>query len=237
MVEPGGFGAPPPPPAPPAVAESAGNPWERRGELGFGAGLIEALKLFVLNPSHAYEQTLKRGDFFSPLLFGVLVGWFGAILGQVWQLLFQSSILSAFPIDTRDQIASYFVTTPMMLAVSMVLTPIFLTIGLFLWSGVHHLSLLLVGALDGSESGFEGTFRVNSYGYSAQIAAIVPLIGGFIAIFWFIALQVIGATRIHGTTTGKAVAGALLPLVACCLCFGAIFVLGWAMVAAAFSQG
>ncbi len=235
MNEPGGFAVSPP--APPEEPRSPGNPWERRSEIGFGAGLIEGLKLFVTNPGLAYEQTLKRGDFLGPLLFGLLIGWFGAILGQIWQLLFQSSILGLFPVDARDQIATYFVTTPMMLVLSMVLTPVFLTIGLFVWSGIHHVSLMLVGALSESESGFEGTFRVNCYGYTAQIAAVVPLIGGFVAIFWFIALQVIGATRIHGTTTGRALVGALLPLGVCCVCFGTLFFLAWAMIAAAFTQG
>jgi hypothetical protein len=219
------------------ASAATGNPWERRGEIGFGAGLIESVRLFVTNPGLAYEQTLRRGDFWSPLLFGLLIGWFGAIIGQIWQLVFQSSILSMFPIEGRDQLAAFFVTTPVMLAVSMFLTPVFMTIGLFLWSAIHHLSLLLVGALNESEAGFEGTFRVNCYGYTAQLAAIVPLFGGFLVVAWYVALQTIGAARIHGTTTGRALLGALLPLAVCCVCLGAIVVLAWAMIAAAFTQG
>ncbi len=234
MSEPGFGAAPPPPPsppAPPAAEERPGNPWERRSELGFGGGLLAAIQLFVTNPSGAFEQTHRRGDFWSPLLFGVLVGWFGSILGQVWQLVFQGSMLSFFPADMRDELAAYFVTTPLMLAVGMVLTPIFLTIGLFLWSCVHHVSLLLVGALNESDAGFEGTFRVNSYGYVVQLAAVVPILGWLISIVWFIVMQTIGATRIHRTTTGKAFVGAVLPLLVCCACAGLMFFLFWAMIA------
>lgn len=223
--------APPPPPGDP---EAPGNPWERRDELGYGAGLLESLKLFVVSPSAAYEQTRKRGDFLSPLLFSVIIGWFGAIIGQIWQFLLQGSILNMMPADLREQVAFYMATTPLSLAISMILTPIFLIIGLFLWSLVHHVSLMLVGALGRSESGFEGTFRVNGYAYVVQLAAIVPFLGWLITFVWYVALQTIGASRIHDTTPGRALVGALLPLIVCCLCFGLFFTMFWAVLASAF---
>lgn len=225
--------APPPPPA----AGGQGNPWERRASLGYGAGLLESIKLFIVSPSAAYEQTLKRGDFLSPLLFAVIVGWFGAILGQIWQFFFQGSLLNLIPPDVRDQVVPFLSTTPIELVISMILTPIFLVIGLFIWSLLFHLSLLLVGALGVSESGFEGTFRVNGYAYVVQLAAVVPFIGWIIGLVWFVALQTIGAARIHDTTPGRAFVGAVLPLFVCCVCFGLIAVMFGALVASAFQSG
>ena len=237
MIDDGQGLAPPPPAPPPPPGGSQGNPWERRASLGYGAGLLESIKLFVTSPSAAYEQTLKKGDFLSPLLFGLIVGWFGAILGQIWQFLFQGSMLGMMSPDMREQLMPFMSTTPIQLVFSLILTPVFLAVGLFVWSLVHHVSLLLVGALGESDSGFEGTFRVNGYAYVVQLAAIVPLVGWLISIVWYIALQTIGATRIHGTTSGRALLGALLPLFVCCVCLGLMAVLFGALVASAFQGG
>lgn len=223
--------APPPPPEGP---RGGGNPWERRSVLGYGAALLENIKLFVTSPSDAYQQTLRRGDFVSPLLFGVVVGWFGAILGQIWQFLFQDMMLNMFPPEVRDQLSLYMATTPLSLAIGMILTPFFLAIGMFIWSLIHHVSLMLVGALSQSDSGFEGTFRVNGYAYVVQLAAVVPFVGWLISGAWYIALQTIGASRIHETTTGRALLGALLPFVVCCACLLLFLIAGWAMLASAF---
>ncbi len=232
MIEPGHQQFTPPPP--PGDAPGGGNPWEQRGRLGYGAGLLGSIKLFVASPSAAYAQTLKKGDFLSPLLFAVIVGWFGAIVGQIWQFLFQGSLVGALPPEVREQLMPFMAATPASLVISMVMTPVFLMIGLFIWSLIHHLSLMLVGALNQSDSGFEGTFRVNGYAYVVQLAAIVPLAGWLISIVWYIALQTIGASRIHQTTTGKALAGALLPLVACCVCLVVAMFMFWALLASAF---
>lgn len=223
--------APPPPPDEP---HAAGNPWEQRSTLGYGAALLENLKLFVVNPAAAYDVTLRRGDFLSPLLFAVIVGWFGALIGQIWQFLLQGSMLEMMPSELRDQLSLYMATTPISLAISMILTPVFLVVGLFIWSLIHHVSLMLVGALGESDSGFEGTFRVNSYAYVVQLAAIVPLLGWLITFVWYVVLQTIGAARIHRTTPGRALIGALLPLIACCLCVGLSILMFSAMLAAAF---
>lgn len=222
--------APPPPPMDPGVGGSeSGNPWEQRDRLGFGGALLEAIKMFALRPGEAYDRTRRSGDFLSPLLFAVIVGWFGALLGQVWQFMFQGTMMSFMPPEIRDQVAFYSTGGPAMLAVNLVLAPFFLAVVLFIGSGIHHFCLMLVGALSQSESGFEGTFRVNSYAMVTQLAQIVPILGGLVGFVWFVVLQVIGATRLHRTTSGRALFAALIPWILCCACFGIFF----AMVGAA----
>ncbi len=232
MIEPGEHQFTPPPP--PGAGPGAGNPWEQRQQVGYGAGLLASIKLFITSPGAAYALTLERGDFFSPLLFAVIVGWFGAVIGQIWQFAFQGSVAGLLPPDIREQFLLYMATTPLSLAINLILTPVFLAIILFIWSLVHHLSLMLVGALERSESGFEGTFRVNGYAYVVQLAAIVPLLGPLLSIPWYIALLTIGAARLHRTSTGRALTGALLPLVACCVCGGLFMLMIWALAASAF---
>lgn len=225
---------PPPPPSGPEDSGSSGNPWEQRDRLGFGGGLLANIKLFITSPAAAYEQTRRRGDFISPLLFAIIVGWFGALLGQIWQFLFQGTMMGFLPPEIRDQMAMYAVSGPAMLAVNMVLTPLYLAIGLFIGSAVHHFCLMLVGALSKSDAGYEGTFRVNGYAFVAQLAQIIPLVGWLISIVWFVALQVIGATRMHNTTTGRALFAALIPWIVCCACFGIFFAIMGAALMSSF---
>jgi hypothetical protein len=62
---------------------------------------------------------------------------------------------------------------------------------------------------------------------------VVPLAGGFIAVVWGIVLYVIGLSRVHHTSTGKAVLAVLLPFVLCCVCIAIAFAtMGAAIVAA-----
>lgn len=208
--------APPPPPGGPA---GIGNPWEQRGELGYGAALLHTIKLFVSSPSAAYEQTLRRGDFLSPLLFGVFVGWFGAVVSQIWALLLQEKILELFPPALQAELRDYMADPGVVGALlNVMLPPLLIVVVLFISAGILHFFLMLVGALEKSQSGFEGTFRVAAYALVTQVAQIVPLVGGWIANLWMLVLLTIGAARLHDTTPGKAVTAVLLPLALCCLC-------------------
>jgi len=217
---PPGAGAPPPPvpPAPEGGSGGAGNPWERREQLGFGQAIIEGVKLFVTNPTEAFRQTRETGDYASPLIFAVLMGWLGAVISQVWSFLFKGSMLGMFPADLQDQVAPYLAGSGCGMVAMLVVAPIFVLIGLFIWSAILHLALLVVGGLNDSRSGFEGTFRVASYSTVSQLGNLVPIIGGLIALVWSVVLGVIGITRLHHTSQGKAVAAILLPLVLCCVC-------------------
>lgn len=221
MNEPGDstFAPPPPPPTPPQEPVVEGNPWERRDQLGFGGGLIEALKLFILDPARGFDQTRRQGDFASPLLFAIIIGWIGALIGQIWQFLFQGSMLNWMPPEIRDQMAFYMAGSVFGLIVSIIVYPIFILIGLFIWSAVFHVCLMLVGGLNHSKSGFEGSFRAVSYSTVAQLAQLLPIVGGFISIIWSIVLVTIGGSSLHDTSRGRALAAALIPLFVCCVCF------------------
>lgn len=213
----------PPPPTPPTGPQ--GNPWERRDALGFGSAFIEAVKLFVTSPAEAYAQTKRSGDYASPLIFAVLVGWIGVVISQLWGMLFNASLFSMFPGEMGEQMGAMAATSIGAFLGSIIIAPIFVAATMFIWSGIVHLCLMLVGGLNESQSGFEGTFRVISYAAVAQFAHIVPIAGGLIVTVWSIILGVIGLTDLHRTTQGKATAAVLIPIAVCCVClmiFGAM---------------
>ena len=84
--------------------------------------------------------------------------------------------------------------------------------------------LMLLGALEQSRFGYEGTLRALAYANTAQLAAVVPLVGWLIGMVWTLVLLVIGFEVLHDTTQGRALAAALIPLLVCCLC-GALLVI------------
>ena len=220
MTDPGAMQptAPPPPSAPTGAGGPQGNPWERRDTLGFGSGFIEAIKLFVTSPAEAFAQTKRSGDYVSPLIFAVLVGWIGVAISQIWGMLFKASMFSMFPGDMGEQMGAMAATSIGAFIGTVIFAPVFVAIGLFIWGGLLHLCLMLVGGLGESNSGFEGTFRVVSYATVAQFANVIPIVGGLIAVVWSIILGVIGLTDLHRTTQGKATAAILIPIALCCVC-------------------
>lgn len=199
-------------------AAPPGNPWEQRDRLGFFNAFIENIKMFALNPAEAFAQTRRTGDYVGPLIFGVLVGWIGYIFSQIWSMVFQGGMMSMMPAEVREQMGSQMMFQGGFSLIGIIFYPVLGVIGLFIAAGIIHLCAMLVGALAESDSGFEGTFRVAAYASIANLAAIVPIVGGLIALVWGIFLWVIGLSTLHRTTQGKALFAVLIPILVCCLC-------------------
>jgi hypothetical protein len=229
----------PPPPAPPAApagpppgappgggAERPGNDWERRTEVGFLDSLIGTIKGFMFAPGETFEKTRESGDLGSPLLFAILIAFVMSIVGQIWGMFFGASLLSMLPAEAREAAGMFLMTSGFGFFASIILVPIITVIGIFLYSAILHLMLLLVGGLGESTSGFEGSIRVVSYAQVATLAQVVPIIGGMIAFFWGLFLGVVGVTRMHRTSDGKAVAAVILPMILCCACIMAAIMFG-----------
>ena len=210
---------PPPPPYVPPPAVSGGLPWETQA-LGPQPFLDTAL-LFIKDPAQAWRLTRETGDYVRPLLFGVIVGWVGLVFRALWGTIFGAGLTSMIP-------AQYAGLTRMgggSLIVQVFLGPLFVACGLFIGAAIIHVSFMIVGALTSSKSQFEGTFRLLCYASVANVANVVPLLGGLVAGVWAAYLVVVGAQQLHKTTQGKALLGILLPTIVCCVCIavGAIF--------------
>lgn len=224
-----------PPPGPPESAAPPGNPWEQRATLGLAEGFIQSVKLFATSPGEAYSQTIKKGDFGSPLLFAIIVGWIGIAVGQIWETLMGASFLSMMPAEMRSQIPFVSASTGGFL-ISVIFAPVYIIIGLFIWSAIVHLCLVIVGGLGKSVAGFEGSFRVVSYATVAQLANVIPVVGGLISLVWSLILVIIGLQKVHDTEQGKAVMAVLIPVVLCCACAVMVFMVAGAGMMAMFAN-
>jgi hypothetical protein len=233
MTETGELQAPPPPPPP---SKAPGNPWERRSELGFAEGFTQALKLLITAPTDFFGRTIKKGDFGSPLIFAILVGWIGIAIGQLWEVLVGASMLSMLPAEAREYVA-FLPGSAASFTFSVIFAPIYIIIALFIWSAILHLCLVIVGGLEKSTAGFEGTFRVVSYATVAQLANLIPIVGGLISLVWSLVLAILGLQKLHETPQGKAVIAVLIPAILCCVCVGLMIgVVGAGLIATFANQ-
>lgn len=207
---------PPSPPPPPGGLPPL--PWEQRQQIGLVNAFIETVKLFITEPAQAWSRTREKGDFAEPMLFAVAVSWIGIIFSSIYNLFLPAPWLRFLPPGMQGRFGGAMAVGMGSAILRMVLAPVFVVIGLFIGSAIFHLCLMIVGALTQSTSGFEGTFRTTSYAAVATLAQVIPFVGGLISLVWCLVLAVMGATRLHRTTTGKAVFAVLIPVILLCGC-------------------
>ena len=237
-VPPPGSGYPPPPSPPPQgpppmppYGAGAGLAWETQA-IG-PESFLDTAKMFITAPEQAWRLTRETGDYTRPLLFALIVAWVGAIFNAVWGSLFGAGMLRMLPAQYQH---FAMMGAGRGLIVNIILAPIFIVIGLFIGSAILHVSFMIVGALSGSKSQFEGTFRVVSYSSVAHIALVIPFVGGLVTAVWRIYLMMLGTQQLHKTTQGKALIGILLPSLLCCLCIAIGMVFAGAALFSAFNR-
>jgi hypothetical protein len=209
-------GVPPPTlplsvPGTPDASAGAGLPWEHRAQIGAFKAWFDTVSLLITRPSEAFTLMRPEGGLLDPLLFGLIGGCAGSIVSLVFQGLFQSipgmaggkSPFDVFGLGPWGLIAVY-----------AILMPFLFTIGLFVGGGILHLCLMLVG---GANRSFETTFRIICFtAGSANLFSMIPICGGLISFVYHIVLEIIGVSRAHQTTTGKAALAVFLPIIVCC---------------------
>ena len=188
-------------------------PWEARESRGLIAEFFDTLGLLVTRPAEAWERMRETGDMTSPLLFGVAVCWLST---AVQGILIRAVGMPMLPPFLERRFGQWAAFGGGIFAVKLILAPIFIAIALFIGAAILHVCCMLVGALQNSRSGFEGSLRAVCYSEVSSLASIVPVVGPLVAVVWWIVLAVQGIERLHHTTSGKAVAAVLIPVVVCC---------------------
>ncbi|MCG6963418.1 MAG: YIP1 family protein [Acidobacteria bacterium] len=215
------------PPQGPPPPEARALPWEETG-YPFLEGLFETAKLFVSKPTEAFGRMRRAGDLGRPILYAVIVGWTAIIVSQLYSLAFRGLSWQAWPGMNRFEQGFPIAVT----AALMIFAPVFILLGLFIWSGIVHLMLMIIG---GAQEGFDATFRVMSYATTAQLAQVVPLCGGLAASIWALVLEIIGIAQAHRISQGKAAVAVLVPLALCCVCIAVVFAISGAAITAAIA--
>lgn len=199
------------------------TPWEDRDARGFFAGLFTTMNEVILRPSEFFKKMRVAGGLTDPLLYALIVGMIGLTFSYFWQILTSGAFENMIP-GLQAGLGQNMLQGGG-LALLAFFSPFIIIIGLFITAGILHLCLMLV---NGARTGFEATFRVVSYGYSANILLAIPVCGSLLAAIWAVVLYVIGLREAHETTGGKAAFAVFLPAIACCgiVLFGIALLLG-----------
>jgi hypothetical protein len=181
--------------------------WERKEELGFVRALFRTIQTVLLQPSQTFANLKRAGGLLNPLAFYLITSVVGGAGGVLYSYVFPG--FESFTGMEKQQ-------TPASLATSMLMLPIIQLISIFVWSGLVHLGLMLV---NGAQRNYETTFRVACYASgSSAVIALLPIwiCGGVIGWIWGLVVAIIGLSRAHPTSGGKASFAVLLPVVLCC---------------------
>jgi hypothetical protein len=207
---------PPPPPLPPVPPADAGDarrtgpPWERGGP--WFRRFAETAQAALLHPVEFFSTMRVRGGLGLPIAYGIIGTVTGGVFAGFYQFLFSTYGAGLQGTEAaREQAVISLLSTGCIT----VLLPVFTVVSLFVSAAITHVMLLL---LDGARNGFEATMRVAAYGNgSTALWNLVPICGGLVAGIWSIVITVIGISRAHEISTGKALAAVLLPMLVCCV--------------------
>ena len=207
------------PAAPPAQTGAAatsepagprsGLPWDARQTKGLWNAFIETLQMILTRPVAAFTAMKREGGLGEPLLYAIIGGTFGAVFAIAYNFVLRSFT----PFEDRHGAMPH-VFGGLGWIFLLVLTPLFVVIGMFIASAILHVCLMIVG---GAKQSFETTFRVVCFAEgSVSPLLVIPFCGGLIVGIWKVILYCIGLARAHETDTGRAVIAVLFPLIVCC---------------------
>lgn len=174
---------------------------------------MQTIRLLVTSPADAFSRLRSDGDLTSPMFFGIIVSWICMLLTQLWNFLLSSSLGGMEGLEELFRAASMFE-----LVVLTVLWPVFFVVIAFIGAGTLHLCLMMVGAMEKTELGFEGTLKVYIYATVSWFAVIIPFAGGVVGSLWHMVLLVVGFAKVHRTSQGRSLTAVLIPTIVCCLC-------------------
>lgn len=187
------------------AAEDHGTPWEHLETYGFFPGFVQTIKRVMLRPVDFFNDLTIGGGFNRPLIFYLLVAEIQALAQFVWQML---GVVPQMQNRPESILGIGMVGFGSLLV--LILYPIFLTVVLFIGSGLNHLCLVAVKA---GSRGFEGTFRVVAYANAPMVLAVVPGIGPLIGALWTLFCTFMGFKIVHRTTSTRVLLAILLPLI------------------------
>jgi hypothetical protein len=228
---PGGAGVPPP------SAGTEGIPWENRRTLGFFPALFENIRLCLFESSRFFERMPKRENLGAALGYLVILAWIGAAGGVLWSQALkgpQMALMRSLGVEPPARTLTPAVEGLIYFG-AVLFAPVLILLATFIWCGILHVVLWIVG---GAREGFEATLRVYAYAAgSTSLFQLIPICGGLVGTIWLLVLQVIGLSRAHGISTGKAALAVLLPLALCCVLVAALAILFAGVLFAALRGG
>jgi hypothetical protein len=215
-ADPGAWSPPPLPVADPDpvadphfVTDPGRIPWEDPGR-GFPANLGATLAESLAGPAGFFRRIDPGVPFSRPLLYYLVVSVTGALFSTLWTV---SGGGPGIPPEMADALGYGGLGDPTArgwVLLEFFLSPFLALLGLAIWTVLIHPFCRLFA---NSRRPISETARVLCYATGPAVLSIVPWIGGYAATAGILVLTVIGLRERHRTTTGRAVAAVLVPLI------------------------
>jgi hypothetical protein len=190
--------------------QGPGPPWERDGA---SSGSFFATVKQQFGDVGAFFRDMRReGGIGMPMWFGVIGGMIGMVVSVIYQLIFQVVMATVMngPAGGQDLAAG-----AAGMGCIVVLGPAILIVLMFVYAGIHHLMLMMLG---GANRPFETTFRVEAYAMGATaLLLLIPVCGQYINGIVQLVFTGIGLCYAHETDGWRATLAVLLPIIVCCL--------------------
>ena len=168
------------------------------------------VRAVLLEPVGFFRRLPPRGSALDPVLFALVCSLISSVLGSL-----------AAPYDPLVRDAASFESSvedfggEMGLAVGMlllfvVLTPLFILLGLYIAAAVYHILVWIF--VRPTDTDFEATLRVVTYTSAVELLTWIPVVG-LLASLYGLYLAFVGIREMHETTTGRALTVISLPVV------------------------
>lgn len=179
-------------------------PWEKRLELGLWRSIKQTIRSAIFSPKKIFSYMPVRGGWREPLAFGLLIGSISSMFAFFWEFM-----ISAIGFPNPLGGISISLSSPITFLSLIFLSPLLVTIDIFISSFIIHLFLLLV---KGGKNRFEATFRVVAYSQATRVWSILPFVGSPIGWIWRAIVQIIGLREIHETSYLRVILAFVIPV-------------------------
>ncbi len=205
-----------------ALAGSEPLAWDRREELGLLKAYWKTCLAVMGTPTATAERARTGGSLGSSLAFTALSG----LVGYTTTIIFYGAfflLMTKLPSQDGAELAKAFGKAgPLLVLAGMLGYLVFIIAALLggqiLMGSLEH---ALLKSLGGAGT-WTATMRAYSLSLGPNLLGVVPVCSLYVMPFWSIVARVFTYRAAHQVTTGRAVAGALVPsLVLGCLCVGA----------------
>lgn len=182
-------------------------------------------KTFALAFSNPMEFFIR-----VPVTSGLVATWRFALLLSTPFLLIMMLVVAAFVFMVFNQTTSHSSAFPplgmtVLFGGGMVLSPLFVFIGILILGLLNHFLLWVWGGLRHGES-LEQTCRAVGYTLAfTQLVGWVPILGPFAQLGVLVVLGM-GLARMHHTETWRGVCAVFTPVLLCCACYLSFFLIG-----------
>lgn len=147
---------------------------------------VDIWKKIIVNPRSFFSDMPTLAGYTNPIIFLIINSAIGGLLGGL----------------VTAGIAAGLVAIPAVIITA--------TIGSFIGAAILHLFAYLFA--DKATGGFEATWRVIAYTSALLVVTWIPFLGALIGLYG-IYIEVMGIEQVHKTTTTKALAAVLAPII------------------------